>query len=179
MAEWMFLLLTPLVGFFKESQVRLKTSCPDDELLKPNSSQPPPTKEECEVFQSALDRVARFYGEGSTLLTAGAGNQREFIDQARAEKQFFQSADERIQDQLKALEPFPADHTYRKCPFSHSRKLDEELRSEQRYVGREIRAREAAEEKLEVLWQKREEITGTMLFLKGLLKDHCSQWQSE
>jgi len=133
---------------------------PDDPRTVPDYNALPPSKKECPALQSALKRMVKFYADGRE-------KQEYHTSQIQAEKLAFQSAAQRIDAQLNALKKHPADHTRR-------RDLEKELQHEYSYIQKEIRARDAASVKLEVLNKKREELVASVTFFESLLTSHCN-----
>ena len=62
--------------------------------------------------------------------------------------------------------------------FLKKRVLEKELNEESKFVQRNIRARDSAENKLKMLDKKRNEIVETMSYLGNLLEDHCKKLQN-
>eukprot|EP01117_Protostelium_nocturnum_P010358 TRINITY_DN3726_c0_g1_i1.p1 TRINITY_DN3726_c0_g1~~TRINITY_DN3726_c0_g1_i1.p1 ORF type:complete len:166 (-),score=72.57 TRINITY_DN3726_c0_g1_i1:198-695(-) len=133
-------------------------------LCEPNYQQTPPTIEECAKLRGALARIERFY-------TEGGDKQNEYTKMSQDEQKIFQAHSVRVEAQLKALQKYPADHSKRK-------QLEASLELEKRYNDREHRARVAAEERIEMLNQKRQEFVKTLSFMQRLMNAHCSSLES-
>jgi len=128
-------------------------------LCTPDYTGAPPTKLECQSFKKAIERVARFYTEGED-------KQKVYQNEVKVERQHFKNIEERLNEQLADLQRFSADHPRRKM-------LESELQSQLHRTRIEIRAREAAADKLSLLYKKREELASTLRYLGTLHDQHC------
>jgi len=134
------------------------------ELIQPNLNAPPPTLEECKVFRATLARVQRFYSEGED-------KQGYQMTEIKKEREHFQTQEQRINIQLDDLKKFPESHTRRKL-------MEKELQDESKRVAREIRARDAAQKKMEIFYVKRAELVQTMKYLNTILDSHCTKLET-
>lgn len=120
----------------------------------------PPTAENCDQYLTTITRVKRFYSEGEDKQNAQIAMLEKETEEWRTNKRM-------IEAQQAALSKYPPTLTRRRA-------MEKELATELKLVEMEIRARESARKRMDMLFAKRAEIVSTLDFLERYMKVHCA-----
>eukprot|EP01087_Luapelamoeba_hula_P020912 TRINITY_DN7216_c0_g1_i1.p1 TRINITY_DN7216_c0_g1~~TRINITY_DN7216_c0_g1_i1.p1 ORF type:complete len:168 (-),score=35.73 TRINITY_DN7216_c0_g1_i1:186-689(-) len=140
-------------------------SAEDDPRTLPNPNAPPPSAAECQMFRPLLERVKRFYAEGEEKQM----HTREALTWAL---DLYQNAINRVDAQLEGLAHHPEDHPTR-------RRLEQQLREEKASVTEKVAELRVKQLDNERQFQKRRELTDTMIFLQDRMTKYCTRFEKE